>query len=68
MVKIVQLLVVFLFLFKGTNVMEILIKGRTFILLKVNKKKGENNQKQKKDNTDQEELDNNFVNVNGQVW
>ena len=52
MVKIVQLLVVFLFLFKGTNVMEILIKGRTFILLKVNKKKGENNQKQKKDNTD----------------
>lgn len=48
--------------------MEILIKGRTFILLKVNKKKGEKNQKQKKDNADQKELDNNFVNVNGQVW
>lgn len=68
MTKIVQLLVVFLFLFKGTNVMEILIKGRTFILLKVNKKKGEKNQKQEKDNADQKELDNNFVNVNGQVW
>ena len=68
MAKIVQLLVVFLFLFKGTNVMETLIKGRTFILLKVNKKKGEKNQKQKKDNADQKELDNNFVNVNGQVW
>lgn len=52
MTKIVQLLVVFLFLFKGTNVMEILIKGRTFILLKVNKKKGEKNQKQEKDNAD----------------